>query len=177
MRLAELLSPRPIMDRLQLRIADLDDEELLWAPVDGSLNVRDVDGRWVRDEPPRGLVGFDGTAEPFSTIGWRLAHIAGDALTGDRNPAWLGLGDAPAPPTADAASAEGMRAWLRQATDWWCGLLDRCTDEHLAAPMGPVAGMWGDAPRSGFLVHIYTDVDHHIGEVGVLRDLWRAGVR
>jgi uncharacterized damage-inducible protein DinB len=69
-----------------------------------------------------------------------------------------------------------MRVWLADAIEWWCTLVEGLDDDHLRQRIGPVAGQW-DGPRAGFLLHIYTDVTHHAGEVGVLRDLWRAGLR
>ena len=179
MSLGSLLSPRGILEVLQRRIADLDDEEMLWEPVPDCLSLRVVGGQWSIDEVRRPPTHFDGKADPVTTIGWRLAHIA-NGLMASRITEWLGVVDAPplpGPPAAPASAADGMRAWIADAKEWYCGLVESLGDDHLNQPMGPVAGKWGDAPRAGFLVHVYTETAHHGGEVGVLRDLWRAGLR
>jgi hypothetical protein len=74
-------------------------------------------------------------------------------------------------------TAGAMVAWVAACIEWWCSLIGTCDDDHLSAPIGPVGGPFGDAPRAGFVLHIGNDTTHHSAEVGVLRDLWRAGLR
>jgi uncharacterized damage-inducible protein DinB len=121
------------------------------------------------------LGDYDGVASPVATIGWRLEHIAA-GITDDRIVQWLAAPvDAPAVP-AHATAAE-MRAWLASSVDWFCGLVAALGDAHLAEPMGAVAGAFGNSPRAGFVMHMTNEAIHHGAEVGVLRDLWAAGVR
>lgn len=171
--LATLLSPRAILAVLQRRIEDLADEEMLWEPVPGCMSLRD--GRM--DDLPREPHHFDGgEPDPVTTIGWRLAHIAIDGLLAARNAEWLGVDSTP-PATDVPRTADDARRVLDAGIEWWCGLVEGCEDDHLRTPIGPVGGAFGDVPRAAFIVHISNDVIHHGGEVGVLRDLWRAGLR
>jgi hypothetical protein len=170
---------RGMLDVLVRRIDGLTDDEMLWEPVDGCMTVRD--GRM--DPLPRDPHHYDGgPADPVTTIAWRLAHIAGDGLTNERNVRWLAVDDAPDRPRpwerdGVPMTAGDMVSWVAASVDWWCELLLSCSDEHLAAPIGPIGGPFGEAPRAGFALHIGNDTTHHGGEVGVLRDLWRAGLR
>ena len=57
---------------LRDRVEGLSDEEFYWEPVPGSWTVRRLEGgRWAADyEEP------DPIPAPFSTMGWRLVHVA-----------------------------------------------------------------------------------------------------
>lgn len=168
MRLAELLSTnaRGMLEVLQLRIADLGDDEMAWAPAPDALRMGAA--------APR-VSHYDGDASPVATIGWRLEHIAA-GITDERVPVWLSV-DAPAPPIPEHDTAAAMRVWLADASVWFCSLVAAIDDAHLGQPIGSVAGPWGDGPRAGFVCHLTNEAIHHGGEVGVLRDLWRAGLR
>ncbi|HEX5578239.1 MAG TPA: hypothetical protein VFY43_01070, partial [Candidatus Limnocylindria bacterium] len=59
------------------QVAGLTDAEFFWEPVDDCWTVRQAaDGRWAADypEPPHPVPG------PFTTIGWRLVHVAESKL-------------------------------------------------------------------------------------------------
>src|SRR4029450_5194066 len=61
-----------VYGRLRARLEGLTDGEYFWAPVAGCWTVpRDGSGAWVADyaEP-------DPDPAPFTTIGWRLVHLA-----------------------------------------------------------------------------------------------------
>jgi hypothetical protein len=166
--LAELLSAnfRGMLGVLQARIADLTDEEMAWEPVDGCLRMGQL--------APR-VTHFDGVPEPVSTIGWRLEHIA-TGMSEERVLRWLAV-EGVAPTVQPHGTADQMRLWVAASVDWFCSLVASIDDEHLWQPMGPVAGGFGDGPRAGFVMHLTNDAIHHGAEVGVLRDLWRAGLR
>lgn len=170
--LARLVTPRDILAVTLRRIDDLTDEEMLWEPVAGCMTVRDG----VMDPLPRAPHHYDGRPDPVTTIAWRLGHIVHDGLLADRNPRMLGVDDVP-PATPVASSAEGMRTNLAAAIDWWSSLVEGLDDAHLSAPIGAIGGPYGEAPRAGFVVHLNNEAVHHGAEVGVLRDLWRAGLR
>jgi hypothetical protein len=56
--------------RLRERLEGLTDDECLWEPVPGCWTVhRDPSGAWVTDYA-------DPDPAPFTTIGWRLVHLA-----------------------------------------------------------------------------------------------------
>ncbi|HUQ38757.1 MAG TPA: DinB family protein [Acidimicrobiales bacterium] len=164
------------------RIVGVTDDEILWEPVQGCLTVRDVEGRWVPDPPSEvtHFTHFDGRPAPFTTMAWRLAHVVCDVLGSRRNPLWLGVTDAPEPPTPVVASlpagADAAVANLREAHVWWSAIVAGCDDEYLMEPMGEVAGRF-DGPRVGFLSYINMELAHHSAEIGLLRDLWASGLR
>ena len=90
--------------RLRRRLDGLTDDEYLWEPVPGCWSVhRDPSGAWVTDyaEP-------DPDPAPFTTIGWRLVHLADCKVMyhewafGERR---LTFPDLAAPATAAAALA------------------------------------------------------------------------
>jgi hypothetical protein len=170
--LARLLSPRDILGVTLRRIEGLTDDEMLWEPVAGCMTVRDGE----IDPLPREPHHYDGGFDPVTTIGWRLGHIA-SGITEERVVRWLGVDGATVPPPSISATAAGMSAWLATAVDWWSSLVEGLDDGHLSEPIGPVGGMFGAGPRAGFVVHMNNETIHHGAEVGVLRDLWRAGMR
>jgi hypothetical protein len=73
--------------------------------------------------------------------------------------------------------ADEWRSNLAVAIDWWSSLVESLDDDHLSQPIGAVGGPYGDGPRAGFVIHLKNEAVHHGAEVGVLRDLWRAGLR
>lgn len=172
--LSEVLRPP---DYILYRVAGLSDEEMLWEPVHGCLSIRQADGVWKLDDPPR-VAHFDGQVGPVTTIAWRLVHLARDVLSADRNAVWLGVeSPQPRPEPANGAgipaNARDMIAWLSAAHHWWADLIASCDDEHRFKMMGPVAGPW-DGARAGFVTYINMELTHHGAEVGLLRDLWAA---
>jgi hypothetical protein len=171
--LAQLVTPRRILEVTLQRIDTLTDDKMLWQPVDGCMTVRDG----VMDPLPREPHYYDGgAADPVTTIAWRLGHIVHDGLLAERNPRWLGVDDVP-PPMAVARTAAEWRTNLAAAIDWWSSVVERLDDDHLSTVIGPVGGGYANVPRAGFVIHLKNEAVHHGGEVGVLRDLWRAGLR
>ncbi|MGH9226457.1 MAG: DinB family protein [Acidimicrobiales bacterium] len=84
-------------------------------------------------------------------------------------PAW----DRPAPVPESAADAlaavaSSIAAWRRD--------LASVGDDRLWAPMGSAAGPFGDSSVAGFVEHIHDEFVHHTAELGLLRDLYRAGL-
>ena len=152
--------------RLRGRLEGLGDEEFFWEPVPGCWTVHgDESGSWVVDyaEP-------DPEPAPFTTIGWRLVHIADCKVMyhewafGRRE---LTFPDLVAPPTAAGAIArlaEGQRL-LRTAAQ---GL----GDDELDALRWT---NWGEQWPAWRILWTMIDHDaHHGAEIGCLRDLYRA---
>src|SRR5918999_15399 len=105
-----------VYGRLRRRLEGLGDDEYRWEPVPGCWTVRrDRSGAWVADyaEP-------DPDPPPFTTIAWRLVHLADCKVMyhewafGRRR---LTFPDLAAPPTAAGAVArlEEGQALLRAA--------------------------------------------------------------
>lgn len=163
------------------RVQGLTDDEYLWEPVPGCWSVRPTpDGTWQLD----GLDVPEPDPPPVTTIAWRLGHIAVDVL-GTRAAAFFGA-DVPddadmfdprlrprsLPATADEALTllgSSYRAWRDGVTTW--------DDEALARRIGPRGADYRDEPVAALVLHLSRETMHHGGEVGVLRDLYRAGWR
>lgn len=155
------------------RVEGLTDEEMGWEPVPWCWSIRAVD---------RGSEGrYDGSGFPpsvpaFTTIAWRLTHVA-DNYGEDRNAPWLGLSaaslDLPTMPPITTSATDAI-ARLRVGFDRWRTVLRACDESELGTPLGPIAGQWATSTRFAFILHELDEVIHHGAEIGVLRDLYRA---
>ncbi len=154
-----------VYGRLRQRLEGLTDDEYLWEPTPGCWTVRrDPSGAWVTDyaEP-------DPDPAPFTTIGWRLVHLADCKVMyhewafGQRA---LTFPDLPAPATAAGAVAR-LEAGQRRLREEVAGLTTTGwtrSGRPTGASAGRLAGAVGGwSPRR-----------HHGGEIGCLRDLYRA---
>jgi hypothetical protein len=117
----------PARPRPRQRLAGLTDDEFFWEPAPGCWTIhRDESGAWISDyaEP-------DPDPAPFTTIGWRLLHIADCKVMYHEwafGPRELSFPDLPPPPTADGALArleEGHQLLRRELE----GFADRALDE------------------------------------------------
>lgn len=158
------------------RLEGLADEEYLWEPVPGCWSVRPgADGAWRMDtaeNPP--------DPPPVTTIAWRLGHIT--ECVHMRVSTFLEP-DAPAdgtmfdpwhkPAAVHATAGEAVAALERTVRRWHDGLA-ALGEEGMAAPLGPRGGWFADDPMVALLAHVNRETMHHGGEIGVLRDLYRA---
>jgi len=154
-----------VYGRLWQRLEGLTDQEYFWEPVAGCWTIhRDESGAWIHD-----YVDPDPEPAPFTTIGWRLVHLAECKLMyhewgfGERKLTWPDL-VAPST-TADATTAlqEGQR--LLRAD------LEGLDDHELDAPRWT---NWGEQWPAWRILWTMIDHDaHHGAEIGCLRDLYR----
>jgi hypothetical protein len=153
------------------RLDGLTDAEYFWEPVPGCWSVRPAPGGGFAidaDEKPDGL-------PPFTTIAWRLGHIAGHVFElrasnhfGDGS---YRMDNTDYPGTADAALAH-----LDEQHGRWRDGIGGFTDEQLAGPVGMAEGPYfAEHPYAELLLHLNRELFHHGGEVALLRDLYRAG--
>ncbi|MBO0886206.1 MAG: DinB family protein [Acidimicrobiales bacterium] len=169
-RTVELVSLAPYYERLQARVEGLTDEEYLWEPVPGCLTVKP-------DEPGSFATGGPPSPGPLTTIAWRICHI-GDFLRHERN--WRWLGREPEQLDRDIRhpmTAAGGLAYVGASWTSWQRLVSSLTPDEMWAPMGPIAGPYGDSERIGLVIHIMDELIHHAAEVGVMRDLYAATSR
>jgi hypothetical protein len=154
--------------RLRRRMAGLTDTEYLWEPVPNCRTVRRrADGTFRSDGPAK-----PGDPNTFTTLAWRLCHIA-NLLREDRNGPWLG--QPPPPPRerpGDPGTAADALADLDAAYACWHTILTATTEESLAQEIGPSAGQHRDATRRSFVLHILDELIHHGAEAALLRDLY-----
>jgi uncharacterized damage-inducible protein DinB len=152
-------------DMIRARVDGLTDEEFWWEPVPGCWTVRPAaNGRWAADyaEP-------DPDPPPFTTIAWRLVHVAECKLMYHEHafgPGRLTWPELDSPHTA----ADGIAA-LEQGQALLTGALDGLRDADLDRPR---LTNWGEEwPTWRILwTMIHHDL-HHGGEIGALRDLYR----
>jgi uncharacterized damage-inducible protein DinB len=152
------------------RMASLTDEEYNWEPVPNCRTVRPVgDGTFRSD----GHAEPDEAGHDFSTLSWRLSHIAA-LLAEDRNAVWLGRPPTAAQQPGDPGTAADALAALDAGYANWRAVLAGSTSESLTQPIGPVGGRFAQETRRAFVLHILDELIHHAAEAALLRDLYAA---
>ena len=153
---------------LRRRLDGLTDEEYFWEPVPGCWSIRPagdgtfaLDFAWPAPDPP-----------PFTTIAWRLAHIAGPVL-GYRASSHFGDGSQNRDTVRWPGSADEALAWLDRSYAAWRAGINALDDAGLAKPVGPAEGPYAEHPMATLILHINREVIHHGAEVALLRDLYR----
>ncbi|MEV0719721.1 DinB family protein [Asanoa sp. NPDC050611] len=163
---------------LRPRLDGLTDEEYAWEPVAGCWSVRrGADGLHRADGP----WPAEGEGPPVTTIAWRLAHIAlnfhtrwstffADHDAGDMfDPRHI-------PADLPGGAADAL-AFLDDAYRRWHTAITGLDAEALERPLGGRGAWFAKDPMVALIVHVNRETMHHGGEVGVLRDLYRAGLR
>jgi hypothetical protein len=157
---------RVAYDRLRSTVEGLTDDEFFWEPVPDCWTVRrGEDGKWSADypdfphpDPP-----------PFTTIGWRLVHIAENKLMyheyayGAARLVW-----------PDIDSTHTARDAVRSLDDWHALLLADLEQVDQRELEALVRTNWGEEWPAWrvFWTMIEHDV-HHGAEISMLRDLYR----
>lgn len=162
------------------RLEGLTDDEYFWEPAVGCWTLRpDGDGGWMMDG--QGVRQPD--QPPVTTIAWRMVHVATAMST--RTSTFFG---AVAPDDADmydprhwpaelpGSAAAGLR-FLEDEYRKWHDEIAALDAEELARPLGRQGAFFAKEPMAALIVHINREVMHHGGEICLLRDLYRAGVR
>lgn len=161
------------------RLDGLTDEEYRWEPASPSWSIRPRAeattslaagaGDWVVDyEYP------EPDPAPVPTIAWRLAHVTVGVFA-MRNASHFG-----GPPidyaTAEwSPTAEGALAQLDAAYAGWVdGVRGLDADTLLHTPVGPAEGPFAELPYAALVLHINREAVHHLAEVALMRDLYRA---
>ncbi len=152
--------------RLSRRLEGLTDEEYLWQPVPGGWSIRrGTDGRWAADyDFP------DPQPAPFTTIAWRLLHIA-DCKIMYHEYAY-GAGKLTFPDLEVCRTPAGAIDRLREGQQLLRDDLTGLSDE--AALDAEVATNWGEQWPAWRV--FWTMIEHdawHGGEIGTMRDLYR----
>jgi uncharacterized damage-inducible protein DinB len=159
------LQMREAYEPLRRGVHGLTDDEFSWEPVPGAWTIRQLpDGRWDADyaEP-------DPDPPPFTTIGWRLVHVATckviyhDHAFGRGEMNWATLDHPHTPGQALAMLEDGHRLLTEDLANLDDGGLD-----------ADVATNWGERWPAWRIFWTMIDHDsHHGGEIGALRDLYR----
>jgi hypothetical protein len=169
------------------RLTGLTDEEYFWEPVDGCWSLRpDAEGRYAleQDWP-------EPSPAPVTTIAWRIVHLGAYCLANRANAYFPGAGPDRTRPSGTAPDDSGMFdrryvpadlpgsaadgvAFLEHAYRHWRDGVAALDDDALRMPLGPKGENYAADPMAGLVLHISREVMHHGGEIGVLRDLYRA---
>lgn len=164
-----------VWDRLLTRIQGLADDEYFWEPVAGSWSLRQVkNGRWLLDGDGGGGPAPDPV--PVTTIVWRLGHIGG-TLGGF---ARMRFGDGQRLRNEDLdvpAHADGIQPFLTDHYRFWMDGLLALPEASWFQPLGEKFDPYSEANTLDLALHVLDELVHHAAEVGVLRDLWAAGLR
>lgn len=164
------------------RLNGLTDDEYFWEPVPGCWSVRaDAEGRFRADGP-----ATREQPQPVTTIAWRMMHIAVgcfDTRTKAFFPAETDGGDAAAdldmldprlaPADLPHTAHDGV-AFLHDAYHQWRNNIAALDDEAMRTSLGPKGAYFSAEPMAALIVHVNRETMHHGGEIGVLRDLYRA---
>lgn len=153
-----------VYERLVRRLDGLTDQEYLWQPVPDSRTIRcDEQGAWRADYE------FNPDPPPFTTIAWRLVHIADCKVIYHE---WaFGARRLTFPDLEAPATAAGAVDRLREGQALLRADLASLDDDGLD---GPVRTNWGEQWPAWRI--FWTMIDHdaaHGAEVGCLRDLYR----
>jgi hypothetical protein len=161
------------------RLQGLTDEEYIWEPVDGSWSVRPgADGVLVLD----GLGVREPDPPPVTTIAWRVMHIA-VAVFYTRASTFFGDGSVPADadmfdprhrPARQAATAAEALELLESSYGWWRDGVLSLDEAALTSPLGRCGAYFANDPMASLVLHLNRETMHHGGEIGVLRDPYRA---
>ncbi len=156
--------------RLGTRLEGLDDEEYFWEPVSGCWSLRrGDDGVWRLDGEGGG--GPPPEPVPFTTIAWRIGHVAALAVGGFAE-ARFGSAEPAADTHGFPAHADEVPAFLDRNYRPWRDGLQGLDEEAWLAPIGPSFGPYADQNSIDLALHVLDEVIHHAGEIGVLRDLY-----
>jgi hypothetical protein len=170
--------------RFRKRLDGMTDDELWWEPAPECWTLRRAeDGEFHYGWPPGSERGIAQESPPFTTIAWRLAHLAIAGMAG-----WaLGMeGDTDAAATsgrlAFPAAADEAVAFVELWHGRWRAALGDNSDEDLWRPIGktafttdaPTMKLGRDDPFVNHVLHQHREMIHHGAEVALLRDLFAA---
>jgi hypothetical protein len=111
-----------------------------------------------------------------TTIAWRLGHIGGTVGGFAR----MRFGDGQAVTAAELAvppHADEVPAFLTAHYRAWLDGLLTLPEAEWFQPIGESFGPFAESTTLDLALHVLDELAHHAAEVGVLRDLWSAGLR
>ncbi|HEU0163695.1 MAG TPA: DinB family protein, partial [Thermomicrobiales bacterium] len=142
------------------------DAEYLWEPATGCWSIRpDATGKWVQDRTRP-----EPQPTPFTTIAWRMMHIAD--VFGRRASNQFGDGSFDLANSSLPDSVAGGLDFLRAQYENWHQGVAALDDTGLARPCGPTEPYYPDNPLAGLVLHIHREFLHHAAEIHLMRDLY-----
>ncbi|MBB5156565.1 DinB family protein [Saccharopolyspora phatthalungensis] len=149
-------------------LVGLTNEEYFWEPVADCWSVRPVDDggamdfRFPEPVPP-----------PFTTIAWRLSHIAGHVFA-MRASNHFGDGSYRMDNHDYPGNAAAALDYLDEQKYLWRNGIASLDADGWARPVGPAEGPFADRSYLALALHLNRELFHHGAEVSLLRDLYRA---
>ena len=164
--------------QLRTRLDGLTDDEHFREPAPGCWSARP---RGTGSAPVRvgaGAMTIDFAVPepdppPFTTVAWRLGHVIVGVLA-MRNAAHFGREPTDYDSFEYAATAAEAPAQLDAECATWLAGVESLGETGLARPCGPAEGPYADRPLAELVLHVNREVIHHLAEVCLLRDLYRA---
>ena len=159
---------------------DLTDAEYLWEPVPGCWSIRPR----AEARTPMAAGGGDLVADftfpepdppPVTTIAWRLGHVS-VGVFGMRNASHFGGPPMDYQSVDWPGDAAGALALLDEVYAGWVKGVQGLDADRLAQPIGEAEGDFAEYPYAALVLHIHREAIHHLAEVALLRDLFRAGL-
>ncbi|MDY7000042.1 MAG: DinB family protein, partial [Actinomycetota bacterium] len=146
-------------NQLRPRLDGLTDAEYFWSPVANCWAVH-PDGSLDYEFPPP-------EPAPFTTIGWRLAHVTVFVLglRGHRYFDGPPVDPRTRPWAVDAPTALDQ---LDSAYRVWAEGVAGLDHERLFLPLGPAEGPWSEKSMVDLVLHINREVIHHGAEIALL---------
>lgn len=144
----------------------LTDQEYLWEPVPGCWSIRptgpggrgEFEQAWPAPEPA-----------PVTTIAWRLSHLA-VGVFGLRASRYFGDGSLTHDNAERPLTARKGVAYFKEQALAWRSHIERLDQAGLARRVGEPE----HAPVASLVLHVNREALHHLAEVSLLRDLYRA---
>jgi hypothetical protein len=162
------------------RLEGLTDEEYFWEPAVGCWSLRaDGEGGWTMD----GQGGPDPDLPPVTTLAWRIVHVATAMSTRTSTffsplvPDDADMFDRRHWPAQLPGSASAGLQFLQDEYRRWHDGIAALDADDLARPLGPRGSFFARESMAALIAHINREVMHHGGEICLLRDLYRAGLR
>src|SRR4051794_693613 len=160
------------------RLESLSDGEYLWEPVEGCWSIRPRQQACTKSPVGAGDLIFDfeypePVPPPVTTIAWRLGHVLVGVFA-QRNASHFGGPPADYETFVWPPDADAMLAALDEAYARWVAGVRSLDGEALARPVGPAEGPFAESPYAELVLHINREAIHHMAEVLLLRDLYRA---
>ena len=119
-------------------------------------------------QPPTLLIA---TIDKFARLAWdeRANAFFGDTVVPDAE----SFNDPRFTPPIPGSAAAAI-ALLHEVCERWRDGLAHLGDAGLLAPIGPFGGWFAQEPMAALVLHVSRETMHHGGEIGLLRDLYRA---
>jgi DinB superfamily len=160
------------------RLETLTDDEYFWEPVDGCWSIRPRSE--ARGKMPVGagdlVMDFEfpePPPPPVTTIAWRLGHVT-IGIFAQRTASHFGGPPASYDTAVWPGDARSALAALDDAYTRWVAGVRSLDAEGLERAVGPAEGPFAEFPYADLVLHINREAIHHLAEVLVLRDLYRA---